>query len=329
MAADTLSFVPSRRLVLQVIGLGAAGFAVGCAPTVGSANAATATQSVMGPFVRIGSDNTVTVLLKHIEFGQGVSTGLTTIVAEELDADWKQMRFEHAPAEVPTYGNGAFGGAVQGTGGSTAIANSWDQLRRAGAAAREMLRQAAAAKFKVDPSDVLMVNGRAEVGKKAATYGELAEAAAMIAPPAPETLVLKDPAAFRFIGMERSADGVTGRADTPSKINGTAQYALDYHPEGTLVAVLARSPKFGGKVGSVDDTAAKAVAGVTDVVQLLVRQERPRRAQDHVGRQCGRDPLLACDVRRLQEAPSRSRLRGPQGRQWRRRTQRRRQGPHR
>jgi len=267
MAADTFTFAPSRRLVLQVIGLGAAGFAVGCAPTIGSADAA-ATQSVFGPFVRIGSDNTVTVLLKHIEFGQGVSTGLTTIVAEEIDADWSQMRFDHAPAEVPTYGNGAFGGAVQGTGGSTAIWNSWDQLRRAGAGAREMLRQAAAAKFKVDPAEVLMVNGRAEAGGKSATYGDLAAEAAKLAPPDPASLTLKDASAFRFIGKEKAPDLVSGRADTPSKINGAAQYAMDYHPEGTLTALLARSPKFGGKVASVDDAAAKAIAGVTDVVTI-------------------------------------------------------------
>ena len=101
--ADTASFTPSRRLVLTVMGIGAAGFAVGC--TVGGATAAgPVTQSALGDYVRVGSDNTVTVYLRHIEFGQGVSTGLTTIVAEEIDADWSQMRFEHSPADNAKYG---------------------------------------------------------------------------------------------------------------------------------------------------------------------------------------------------------------------------------
>src|SRR5579871_2121958 len=112
MPADDLSFKPSRRLILQVISLGAAGFAVGlpayAAPTPTPAlpdDKHPASLIVLGPFVKVGADDKVTVLLKHIEFGQGVSTGLTTIVCDEMDARWKQMRFEHAPAEVPTYGN--------------------------------------------------------------------------------------------------------------------------------------------------------------------------------------------------------------------------------
>jgi isoquinoline 1-oxidoreductase beta subunit len=266
--ADTITFEPSRRLVLQVFGLGAAGFAVGCGPIAPAADAASNVKVALGPFVKVGTDNTVTVLLKHIEFGQGVSTGLTTLVAEEIDADWSQMRFEHAPSEVPTYGNAAFGGVVQGTGGSTAINNSWEQLRRAGAGAREMLRQAAAAKFKVEPAAVTISNGKATAGNKSATFGELAEAAGKLTPPDPASLTLKDPSAFRFIGKEKAPNLVSGRADGAGKVNGTAQYALDYHPEGVLVAVLARSPKFGGKVASVDDSAAKAVSGVTDVVQI-------------------------------------------------------------
>ncbi len=270
MAADTLSFSPSRRLLLQVIGFGAAGFAVGCSPDMRAADAATGpvAKTALGPFVKVGSDNTVTVLLKHIEFGQGVSTGLTTIVAEEIDADWSQMRFEHAPSEVPTYGNIAFGSAVQGTGGSTAIANSWMQLRQAGAAARAMLVQAAAAKWKVDPASITVARGVVTSGSKKASFGELAAEAAKVAPPAADALKLKDPASFRFIGKEKSADLIPARADTPAKLNGTAQYAMDFHPEGTLVALVARSPKFGGKVGSVDDAAAKAVKGVTDVIPI-------------------------------------------------------------
>lgn len=264
--ADIASFSPSRRFVLGVMGLGAAGFAVGC--DVRSADAAaTGDKIALGDYVRVGTDNTVTVYLRHIEFGQGVSTGLTTIVAEEIDADWKQMRFEHSPADNAKYGNPAFGG-MMGTGGSTAIFSSWAQLRAAGASAREMLRQAAAAKWGVDASTVTIAKGEVSSGNNKATFGELAADAAKIKPPAADALKYKDPANYAFIGKERDADSAFGRLDTADKVHATAQYALDYHPEGVLTAVLARSPKFGGKVGSVDDAAAKAVAGVTDVVQI-------------------------------------------------------------
>ena len=241
--ADTYtlnSFVPSRRLVLQVVGLGAAGFAVGCSPDLSATGAASANvaKTALGPFVKIGSDNTVTVILKHLEMGQGVSTGLTTIVAEELDAAWSQLRFEHSPADNALYGNTAFGG-MMGTGGSTAIFNSWDQLRKAGAGARAMLVQAGAAKWKVEPASVTVADGVVSSGNRKATFGELAAEAAAIAPPAADTLKLKDPASFRFIGKDRQPDIAFGRLDNAAKINGTAQYALDYHPEGTLTALLA------------------------------------------------------------------------------------------
>lgn len=264
--ADTATFSPSRRFVIAAFGIGAAGLAVGC--TVGGSEAAgPVTLTQLGDYVRVGSDNTITVYLRHIEFGQGVSTGLTTIVAEEIDADWSQMRFEHSPADNAKYGNPAFGG-MMGTGGSTAIFSSWQQLRAAGASAREMLRQAAAAKFGVDASEVLMVKGKASAGGKSATYGELAVEAAKLTPPKAEALTYKEASAYEFIGKERDPAKGFGRLDTPDKVHAKAQYALDYHPEGTLTALLARSPKFGGKVASVDDAAAKAVKGVTDVVQI-------------------------------------------------------------
>jgi isoquinoline 1-oxidoreductase beta subunit len=263
--ADTTSFSPSRRLVLQVIGLGAAGFAVGCSPTGGAASGPV-TMTSLGDYVRIGSDNTVTVYLRHIEFGQGVATGLTTIVAEEIDADWKQLRYEHSPADNAKYGNPAFGG-MMGTGGSTAIFSSWDQLRAAGASARAMLVQAAAAKWKVDPASVQVAKGVVSSGSNKATFGELAAEAAKITPPDAKTLKYKDPAAYQYIGKERSADQ-SHRLDSAEKVAGKAQYAMDYHPEGTLVALVARSPQFGGKPSGVDDARAKAVKGVTDVITI-------------------------------------------------------------
>jgi isoquinoline 1-oxidoreductase beta subunit len=264
--ADTATFSPSRRFVIAALGIGTAGFAVGC-DTRTAAAAGPPTLNALGDYVRVGSDNTITVYLRHIEFGQGVSTGLTTIVAEEMDADWNQMRFEHSPADNAKYGNPAFGG-MMGTGGSTAIFSSWGQLRAAGASAREMLRQAAAKKFGVDASDVLLVKGKAEAGGKSATYGELAAEASAITPPDVSSLQYKDASAYEFIGKDRDAATGYGRLDTPDKVNAKAAYALDYQPEGLLTAVIARSPKFGGKVASVDDAAAKAVVGVTDVIQI-------------------------------------------------------------
>jgi len=265
--ADTATFSPSRRFVLGVIGVGTAGFAVGCDMRTAAATSGPVTLTALGDYVRIGSDNTVTVYLRHIEFGQGVSTGLTTIVAEEIDADWKQMRFEHSPADNAKYGNPAFGG-MMGTGGSTAIFSSWDQLRAAGAAARAMLVQAAAAKWKVDPSTVQVAKGEVQSGNNKATFGELAAEAGALTPPDATTLKYKDPSAYVFIGKERDPAAGFGRLDTQDKVHAKAQYALDYHVDGALTALVARSPKFGGKVGSFDATDAKAVAGVTDVVQI-------------------------------------------------------------
>ena len=276
--ADTVTFSPSRRFVLGVVGFGAAGFAVGCDLRAADATSGPVAQNMLGPYVRVGSDNTVTVFLRHLEMGQGVSTGLTTIVAEEIDADWSQMRFEHSPADDKLYGNPAFGG-MMGTGGSTAILSSWEQLRAAGASAREMLRQAAAKKWSVDASTVTVAKGEMTSGNHKATFGELAAEASALTPPDPKSLKYKEASAYEFIGKERDPAKTLGRLDTPGKVHATAQYALDYHPEGTLTAVIARSPKFGGKVASFDDTGAKAVAGVTDVVQVPngVAESRPER----------------------------------------------------
>jgi len=171
----------SRRDFLKLTSIAGAGLTLGAMlPAAASAAApgAAAAPAFAMPFVHIDPDNTVTVLSKHVEAGQGVWTGLPTIVAEELDASWSQMRVESAPAKVPMYGNFAFDpkGSVQGTGGSTAVANSWMQLRQAGATARAMLVQAAAAQWKVPVTEIAVSEGvvsHAKSGKKA-TFGELA-----------------------------------------------------------------------------------------------------------------------------------------------------------
>ena len=216
---------------------------------------------VPNTFLIIKPDSTVTVLCKHIEMGQGPLTGMATLVAEELDADWAQMRADHAPSNPVLYKNLAFG--VQGTGGSSAIANSYEQMRQVGAAARQMLVAAAADVWQVPATEITVEKGvLAHSSGKKGQFGEFAERAMLL--PVPAAPNLKDPSAFKLIGKE----GVVKRLDSAEKSNGSAEYTLDIHEPGMLTAVIARSPKFGGKVASFDATAAKAVPGVVDVRQV-------------------------------------------------------------
>lgn len=211
-------------------------------------------------FLRIGTDGTVTVVSKHLEMGQGIYTGLATLVAEELDADWARVKVEGAPVDAKRYSNLFW--KAQGTGGSTAIANSFEQMRRAGATARAMLVSAAAAQWKVPASQITVKNGvvsHAASGRKAG-FGELAEAAAR--QPVPANVKLKDPKQFNLIG--RSAP----RVDSVAKTTGRATFTQDVKLPGMLVAVVAHPPRFGGRVKSVDDKAARAVKGVSDVVVI-------------------------------------------------------------
>lgn len=212
-------------------------------------------------FVRIAPDDTVTVLAKHIEFGQGSYTGLATILAEELDADWSQVRVEAAPADASRYANLFFG--IQGTGGSTAMANSWQQLRQAGATARAMLVAAAAATWEVPAAEVEVARGvlRHPASGRSATFGEMALAAAGQAPPA--DVVLKKEGDFTLIGREELP-----RVDVAAKSRGEARFTCDLQLPGLLTAVIARPPRFGGRVRSVDAAAAKKVPGVVDVVAV-------------------------------------------------------------
>ena len=252
----------SRRAVLQ----GAAGLTLALQlPLAGKVKAASQTKGAAfapNAFVRVGADDTVTVLVKHIEFGQGPFTGLSTLVAEEMDADWAQMRAEHAPANVELYKNLAFG--VQGTGGSTAIANSYMQMRQAGATARVLLVQAAASRWKVPASEITIERGllRHPSGKSG-RFGEFAEAAAGL--PVPEKVVLKDPSSFRLIGKEGQA---LRKLDTASKVNGSAEYTIDIRTPDMLTVVVARPPRFGATLARFDDSAARKIRGVVDVKRL-------------------------------------------------------------
>jgi len=212
-------------------------------------------------FVRVGIDNTVTVIVKHLEMGQGTYTGLPTLVAEELDADWAQIRVEGAPADAKLYNN-LFWGPTQGTGGSTAMANSYEQLRKAGAVARAMLVAAAAEEWKVPAAAIAVSKGIVahEASGRQANFGKLAARAALM--PVPAEVRLKKAQDFKLIGKH------VPRTDSKPKTNGTAQYTIDVKLPGMLTAVVAHPPLFGGKVKSFDASKAKAVKGVVDVVQI-------------------------------------------------------------
>ena len=209
-------------------------------------------------FIRVAEDDTVTVIIKHIEFGQGPMTGLSTLVAEEMDADWSQMRAESAPADDENYKNLLFG--LQATGGSTAMANSYTQMRKAGAAARAMLVQAAADEWGVDASTITIANGVLTSGEKTSTFGPLAAKAAALTPP--EDPAIKDPKDFVLIGKDRP------KLDSAAKSNGTAIFTMDMDLPDMEYVVIRHAPMLGGTVAGFDDTDALKVPGVTAVRQI-------------------------------------------------------------
>src|SRR6266542_3555063 len=265
---DSIAPTISRRVFLQ--SAGATGLAIGfgwLAPTGADAALSGAEGAATGPlapnaFIRVGTDNLVTVICKHHEMGQGNTTGLATLVADELDADWSLVRTEYAPSDPKLYNNLAFG-PLQGTGGSTAIANSFLQYRSAGATARGMLVMAAAEAWHVPASEIrTSKNTLTHASGRRATYGEMAVAASRQTPP--DNPPLKSAARFTFIGKDRS----TPRVDSPSKCNGTAMYTGDVKLPGLLTSVIAWPPGFGAKLVSFDATDAKNVKGVTDVVEV-------------------------------------------------------------
>src|SRR5450432_1846406 len=212
-------------------------------------------------FLRIGTDDSVTIIAKHVEMGQGAYTGIATIVAEELDADWSRVRVESAPADAKRYANLAFG-TLQGTGGSSAMANSWMQLREAGGKARTMLLTAAAQGWHVPVAELTVAKGIVyhAASRRQATFGSLVRTAASL--PVPDKVALKDPKDFKLIGHQAP------RVDVPAKVDGTAQFTLDVVLPGMLVALLKRPPLFGATVKSFDGTAASAVPGVVKIVQV-------------------------------------------------------------
>ncbi|HZF08420.1 MAG TPA: xanthine dehydrogenase family protein molybdopterin-binding subunit [Thermoanaerobaculia bacterium] len=220
----------------------------------------TAPASALPPvnaFLRIGDDESVTVILSHCEMGQGIWTTLPMLVNEELDADWSRIKVEHALA-APVYRSTAF--PIQMTGGSTTTWSELDRYRQVGALARTQLVAAAAAQWGVKPGDCRTEKGFVLHGDKRASYGSLAAAAAKL--PQPTSVTLKDPAQWKVIGQP------TRRLDTPEKITGRAQFGMDVRLPDLLTAVVAHPPTFGGKVKSVDAAAAKAMPGVHGVFEI-------------------------------------------------------------
>jgi isoquinoline 1-oxidoreductase beta subunit len=211
-------------------------------------------------FIRIDKSGKTTLVMPQVEMGQGIYTAVAMILAEELDADFSSVVLEHAPADEKLYANPAFG--VQATGGSTSVRAFWKPLRAAGATARAMLIQAAAKQWQVEPASCTASNGEvmhAESGRKLA-YGALVDAANAETPP--KDAALKDPKDFVLIGKPLK------RFDTPDKVNGKTVYGIDAMLPDMKFATLAACPVFGGKVGKVDDTAARKIPGVQKIVVL-------------------------------------------------------------
>ncbi len=224
-----------------------------------SAMAAEEKDFALNAFVRIGTDESVTVIAAHSEMGQGVYTSLPMLLNEELQADWSKVRVESAPVDK-AYNHPVFG--MQMTGGSTTSPSEWERYRKVGATARVMLVQAAATNWGVDVAGCRVEKGIVihTATNKRATYGSLADAAAKLTQP--ENVPLKNPKDFTLVGK------ATKRLDTPSKTNGTAQFGLDVKVPGMLTAVVARPPVFGGKVAKVDAREALKVPGVKAVEQV-------------------------------------------------------------
>jgi len=263
-SASAAAGIASRRGFLKAGAVASGGLVLGfMLPGSGRmARAAEGKPVVYAPnaFLRVAPDNTVTVIVNRLEFGQGVHTALPMVIADELDADWAQMRAELAPAGE-AYKDPAFG--MQITGGSGTIAHSFTQYREIGARARAMLVAAAAEQWQVNPAQIRTAKGvvYGPAGQKAA-YGALADAA--MKQPVPEAVTLKDAKQFRYIGKPMK------RLDARAKSSGRQQFGIDFKPEGAKVAVVAHPPVFGAKPAKFDASKAKAIRGVLAVLEIPV-----------------------------------------------------------
>ncbi|HYK81507.1 MAG TPA: xanthine dehydrogenase family protein molybdopterin-binding subunit [Gemmatimonadales bacterium] len=279
----------SRRAFLRVSAASGGGLLLSFslpAPLRPTVHARVRAPSPLTPnaFIRIDPDGQVTLIMHKVEMGQGTYTAMSMLLAEELEVGLSAVRLEHAPPDDARYAEPLFG--VQETGGSTSVRGNWEPLRRAGASARTLLVSAAAALWRVDPATCHAARGEVIHGPSGRRlgYGALVAEAATL--PLPRHVALKDPKDFTLIGTPAK------RLDAPDKVNGTAQYGIDVRIPGMKIAALVTCPVFGGKLAAVDDTRAKAIPGVRQVVRL---DDTVAVVGDHTW--AARQGLAALDIR--------------------------------
>jgi isoquinoline 1-oxidoreductase subunit beta len=258
---DMINF--SRRSFIKSTALVAGGLVVAFSIPqakrfMGVAQAAeTLTLPPPNAFLRIGADDSITVMLAHSEMGQGIWTTLPMLIADELDADWSKIKVEHAPA-APSYVHTAYG--IQITGGSSTTWSEFERYRQAGALTRALLLQAAAKQWKVPVTGLRTENGYVINGTQKLSYGQLVDTASTLE--TPKNVTLKKPEQWKFIGKP------TKRLDSADKINGTAKFGQDVQFDGLKIAMVARAPVFGTKLKSYDDSATRKIPGVIKVVKV-------------------------------------------------------------
>ena len=254
----TAAALASRRDFLKASALASGGLMLGITLT-GCAKPAALGGAGGQPvaWLRIGGDDRITVLVDRSEMGQGVYTAMTQLLAEELGIDPIRVAVEAAPVGA-VYVNALLGAQI--TGGSTSVRDAWDKLRLAGAQARTMLVQAAAAHWGVEGSTLKVQDGAVLRGNERLTFGQLAEAAAKL--PVPKDVALKDPKDFSTVGKPQK------RLDAPAKVDGSAVYGIDVKLPGMLHAALRQTPTLGGSVAGLDATAAEAMPGVRRVMTV-------------------------------------------------------------
>lgn len=260
MSSSTSTPVTRRSFLVSTAAVGG-GLLVGFrVPAAGGRSPADENPLAPNAFVSIDRSGTITVTLPYVEMGQGAYTAQAQLLAEELEVDVEQLTLEHAPADESRYGHPAFGDQI--TGGSAGLRGAWEPLRRAGATARVLLTLAAAREWGVKASSCIAERGQIvhpRSGRRA-TYGDLVQTAARL--PIPENVPLKSPEQFKLVGKS------VRRVDTPAKVRGQAKFGIDALPPGVKFAAVEACPVFGGKVGSIDDSAAKLIRGVRQIVRL-------------------------------------------------------------
>jgi isoquinoline 1-oxidoreductase subunit beta len=263
MTGASTGIAATRRSFLIGAAAVTGGVMIGFRSGLAGAQAATIANPLQG-YIKIGADNTVTIYSAHMDMGQRIYEGIATLVNEELRADWSQIKVEGGSGNSKIYGNIPWGGAFQGTGGSTGIVSSFDRYRQAGAAARLMLVQAAAADWKVPVGEIIVERGILRHGTKQTTFGALAERAVTF--PVPASVALRDPKDWIYIGKD---EGVVGKySGSRAKSTGKQDYTIDVKLPGLLTAVMIHPPLFGATVKSFDAAKAKTMRGVVDVVQV-------------------------------------------------------------